>query len=220
MVTVARSQDPTSDLFEAMYSLRAIRRFKTDPVPDADVRRVIEAATQAASGGNRQPWAFVVMTDAEQRRAFADLVRERFEANGHLDGWRKELAGDMEPSRRRIVTSALALFEDFARPPVVVFPCLAFPPGEALTGMAAGSVIFPAIQNLLLAARALGLGTTLTTVQRVCEDELRPLLHLPDDVQPVATIPMGYPDGWFGPLNRRPVDEVTHWGAWGAHRSG
>jgi nitroreductase len=215
IVQVSRSQDPTSDIFEAMYSLRAIRRFKPDPVPEDVLWQVLEAATQAASGGNRQPWAFIVMTDADQRRTFAEGIRERFEANGHLPGWREELAAGPEPARKRLVTSALALFEHFDQAPCVVFPALHFPSGEALEGMAAGSVIFPAVQNLLLAARALGLATTLTTVHRVWESELREMLSLPDEVTPVATIPLGYPDAWFGPLNRRSVAEVSHWGGWG-----
>lgn len=219
MVEVNRSQDPTTDVFEAMYSLRAIRRFKPDPVPEDLLWRVIEAATQAASGGNRQPWAFVVMTDADQRTAFAQGIREHFEANGHLPGWRDELAAGPDPARKRLVTSALALFEHFDRAPCVIFPALHFGRGEELEGMAAGSVIFPAVQNLLLAARALGLATTLTTVHRVWEAELREMLRLPVDVTPVATIPLGFPDGWFGPLNRRDVQEVTHWGAWGAERT-
>jgi nitroreductase len=132
---------------------------------------------------------------------------------------RAELVTKPEPSRLRMVTSALHLFENFGSAPLIVIPCLDFPPGqEPADGFAAASNIYPAVENLLLAARGLGLGGVLTIVNRFIEPQLRAMLGIPSHVRPVCTIPLGFPDANFGPTVRRPVQEVTHWGAWGATR--
>lgn len=214
----AMNQEGTNDLFEAMYTMRALRRWQARPVPEELIWKVIDAATRAPNGGNRQPWGFVVVTDEGQRAEIGRLVRE--ELAPRIAEFRAELATRPEPSRRRMVSSALNLFEHFGSAPLIVIPCLDFPPGHApADGMGAASNIYPAVQNLLLAARGVGLGGVLTTVNKRIEPGLRALLKIPDHVEPVCTIPLGFPDANFGPTARRPVQEVTHWGAWGETRS-
>jgi nitroreductase len=211
------SREGTTDLFEAMHTMRAIRRWQNRPVPDDLIFKIIDAATRAPNGGNRQPWGFIVITDDAQRAEIGRLVRE--ELAPRIAEFRAELTTGPEPSRRRMVASALNLFENFGSAPLIVIPCLDFPPGhESADGMGAASNIYPAVQNLLLAARGVGLGGVLTTVNRRIELQLRAMLTIPANVQPVCTIPLGFPDANFGPTVRRPVQEVTHWGAWGATR--
>jgi nitroreductase len=205
------------DLFEAMHTMRAIRRWQDRPVPDDLIWTIVDAATRAPNGGNRQPWGFLVITDDAQRAEIGRLVREHLAPR--IAEFRAELATRPEPSRRRMVAAALHLFEHYGSAPLIVVPCLAFPPGQASAdGLGAASNIYPAVENLLLAARGVGLGGVLTTVQRAFEPQLRELLRIPPHVQPVCTIPLGFPDANFGPTARRPVQEVTHWGAWGTTR--
>jgi nitroreductase len=199
------------DIFEAIYTLRAMRRLKTDPVPDELVWKVLEAATRAPSGGNLQPWRFVVVTDAAKKAKIGQW---------YLDGWSKSYgpARDVmlsDPARARTFRSADHLANHIAEVPVLIF-------ATVHTNMAsvsgAGPNIFPAVQNLMLAARALGLGTTLTTLHKTHEPEVRELLGIPDGVETMAMIPMGWPKGKFGSGPRRPVEDVTHWDAWGTRR--
>jgi nitroreductase len=211
------SREGTTDLFEALHTMRAIRRWQARPVPDDLIWTIIDAATRAPNGGNRQPWGFLIITDDAQRAAIGRLVRE--ELAPRIAEFRAELATKPEPSRRRMVAAALNLFEHYDSAPLIVVPCLDLPSDQmAADGLGAASNIYPAVQNLLLAARGVGLGGVLTTVNRRFEPQLRALLQIPPTVQPVCTIPLGFPDANFGPTVRRPVQEVTHWGAWGATR--
>jgi nitroreductase len=212
------SREGTTDLFEAMHTMRAIRKWQARPVPDELIWTVVDAATRAPNGGNRQPWGFLAITDDTQRAEIGRLVRE--ELAPRIAELRAELATRPEPSRRRMVAAALNLFEHYGSAPLIVVPCLEFPSGhEPADGLGAASNIYPAVENLLLAARGVGLGGVLTTVNRRFEPQLRDLLRIPPTVQPICMIPLGFPDANFGPTARRPVQEVTHWGAWGATRT-
>ncbi|MCS7276643.1 MAG: nitroreductase family protein [Dehalococcoidia bacterium] len=203
------------DVFEAIYTLRAIRRFKPDPVPDELIWKVLEAATKAPSGGNRQPWRFVVVRDPETKRRIGQF---------YLEGWERFYGGETrqqmlaDPDRARIYRSADYLARHLAEVPVLILACLRAGPGPVSTSDR-GSSIFPAVQNLLLAARALGLGGVLTTLHRVREREVRQLLGIPDDWETMALIPLGWPAVPFGPVRRLPVEEVVYWERWGEKRS-
>jgi nitroreductase len=211
------NREGTTDLFEAMHTMRAIRRWEARPVPDDLIWKIVDAATRAPNGGNRQPWGFIIITDDAQRAEIGRLVRE--ELAPRIAELRAELATKPEPSRRRIVASALNLFENYGSAPLIIVPCLDFPAGhESPDGLGAASNIYPAVENLLLAARGVGLGGVLTTVNRRFEPQLRAMLRIPLNVQPACMIPLGFPDANFGPTARRPAQDVTHWGAWGATR--
>ncbi|MEA2274401.1 MAG: hypothetical protein QOI98_3109 [Solirubrobacteraceae bacterium] len=208
-----RSNDEIG-LFEAIYSQRAIRSLKPDPVPHELIERIVEAATKAPSGGNSQPWAFIVVDEPALRAKLGGWAREGFEPMYQMLLSRQQ-PGDSPPMPRY-----KAMLEDFERVPVWIIVGMVVPP-HAPNAAAVQSSVFPAVQNLLLAARGLGLGATLTGVPMlVGADRMRELLGLPENVEPVAAIPLGYPDKeHYGPTTRRPVSEVLHWNAWDAQKA-
>lgn len=195
------------DLFEAMYTQRAVRRFRTDPVPDESITKLLEAATRAPNGGNRQTWRFLVIKDQRLRSQIADYYRRAFyEVNRPAD------PSSVSPSSST-AASAAYLAEHLADVPVFVIPCA---PRPSSGGLGSGSSIYPAAQNLMLAARGLGLGTVITSLHKRYEKEVKALLGIPDDMETAALIPVGYPLGrGFGPLDRKPVREVSFLDRWG-----
>ena len=214
-----REQQPatperTLNLFEAMRTARSVRRFRPDPVPDDLVERALEAAIQAPNGTNAQLWRFVVVRDPDLRRQLGKLYRQGFREV--YPGGR--LATETDPHRRRVLRSAAHLAEHMGdEPPVLVVACLERNPNTAATPAwlaTAGASIYPAVQNLLLAARALGLGACLTTLHRRREAQVKALLGIPEHVDTYALIPLGYPAAPHGPLRRRPAAEVTHHDRW------
>lgn len=210
---------PTSDLFEAMATQRAIRRWRPEPVPDALIWRVIEAATQAPSGSNRQPWRFVVVRDPQRRARIAELLREHLDADSAMLRYFTEGATSKDRSTRLMLEGALALVHHLDQAPLFIIPCLYVEDGRAPQGLRAGSSIYGAVQNLQLAARALGIGSVLTSFDAIIEQPLRTILSLPGDASPVALILLGLPDADFGPVNRKPVEAVTFWEEWGTQRT-
>ena len=193
-------------LGEAMYTLRAIRRLKPDPIPDQDLHDILEAATRAPSGGNVQPWHFVVLRDAATRAAFGKLYREAWWAKRRDAGIR---GPEDIPTTDRVAQSAMRLADEIGDAPVIVLICAtAQGPG------AMGSVI-PAAQNLLLAARSLGIGGTITTLHADVEDHVHQLAGIPERAQVVYCVPLGYPRGRFGPVRRKPLEEVVSTDRWG-----
>ena len=206
-------------LFEAMYTQRALRRLKPDPVPDELVTRLIEAATKAPSGGDRQPWAFIVIRDPKAREQIGAW---------YLDAWNKTYGAvpeanraSMPAGRKRVYKSAEHLALHLAEAPVLILVCArhALPPNLPHATSSHYGSVFPAVQNLLLAARGLGLGATLTTLHKAHDAELKQLLGIPEKVETVALIPIGYAVGKYGPTKRRPVEEVTHIDRWDAAKS-
>jgi nitroreductase len=217
--------DVTRGFFALVETQRALRRFRPDPVPLALVRRVLAAATRAPSARGAEPWAFVVVRDAARRAAIGDRYRaawdagEQFTSSTDADRDVRE-----RPHYARMMRGARDLAAHLAEVPVLVVCCLdhaqlgpiAGPDGTLLSPVAAYASIFPAVQNLLLAAHAVGLGTTLTTLHRLFEDDLRALLELPATVEPVAIVPLGWPRDRPGPTRRKPVDDVAFLDRWGA----
>ena len=198
------------DLFDAMATQRAVRRFKPDPVPPEAISRVLDAATRAPSGGNSQPWSFVVLRDAAVRRQVGALYKDAWDAGG-ID----RFTSDPDPARARVYRSAKYLAERMGEAPVLILACIES--GGSGPSFTTGASIYPAVQNLMLAARALGLGTVITTIHRGREREIKELLGVPDDVTTAALIPIGYPDegAGFGPVRRGPTSEVTYLDCWG-----
>jgi len=203
------------DFFEVVHTQRAIRRFKSDLVPDELIWQIIDAAIRAPSGGNTQPWAFLGVRDSPKKARMADALRRDPEEVAAMQAE----AQTFDPTRKRMRMGSIALRENIAAAPVIVIPCLVSPtsPSRDMTSIWSGSSIYQAVQNLMLAARALGLGTVMTTANVHIEGLIRAEFGIPEHAMPVALIPVGYPDGpAFGPTIRKPVESVTYWDAWEA----
>ncbi|HEY8215706.1 MAG TPA: nitroreductase family protein [Acidimicrobiia bacterium] len=188
-------------LGEAIFTQRSIRRFTSDPVSIEDLELLVEAAVRAPSGGNQQPARFLVVTDRAAIRGFGALYHEAWWAKRHDDGFQayEELPALFHP--------AAGLADDIKDAPCIVFAL-------ALRNAPADSVI-PAVQNLMLAARALGIGSVPTTLHPSVMDRFRAMFGIPDDVGFHFCVPLGYPKGRFGPTNRKPTSETTFLDRWG-----
>lgn len=201
-------------LFDAIYTARAIRRFRADPVPDDVILEVIEAGTMAPSATNAQPWAFVVVRDAESKR----FVKERYARTFHAAYAQAEGMIDRAASgdRARLLGSATYLADHLDEVPVLLFCCIERygPQRPGRERDPRYDSIFPAVQNILLACRGLGLGACLTTLHTVHEAEIHERLGIPPGYASPAMIPIGYPVDRHGPIRRRPAAEVTHWERW------
>jgi nitroreductase len=219
-------------LFDAIYSARALRRLKPDPVPEEIISRILDAAIRAPSAGNAQNWAFIVVRDQEQRRRLGMIYRKASDIASEMYKARGRPAHMTEEQYRRMMTSVAYLWDHIGDAPVLLVPCQrerATPARATLpSSMDAvyerelayerqirGASIYPAVQNIILACRAFGLGTLITTNHIRCEDEVKALLGLPPDVSTYALMPIGYPLGKFGPLARKPVSEVAYADRWG-----
>lgn len=191
-------------LGEAIFSLRAIRRQKPDPIPDEDLRAVLEAAIKAPNGGNEQPWRFLVVRDAELRSKLGELYREAWWAKRRDEG----IMGPEDLPDTQVRRSAARFADEIGNSPVIVLLC------ATARGAGAANSVVPAAQNLLLAARSLGIGGTITTLHASVEERVHELFGIPDDAQVVYCMPLGYPRGNFGPTTRKPLGEVSaldHW---------
>jgi nitroreductase len=194
------------EFFAVVRAQRACRSFRDEPVADDLIERVLEAATFAPSAENTQPWVFVVVRDPAIREQIGALSRQAWEGGGRAH------------SEGRLAPTLLADVEQGATGGVSGAPVLVVvgaDTGRCLDVTVASST-FPAVQNLLLAAGALGLGSALTTLTTVLADELRTVLALPDHVQPVAVVPLGWPARALGPPRREPVADHAHRERYGA----
>jgi nitroreductase len=203
-----------ADLFEIMSTCRAMRRLRPDPVPDAVVRRLVEAANFAPSGRNMQRARWIVVRDPEQRRRIGELNRRASVDHATAErNSRRELPHHDTEHRRRMWDAVLWQSEHMHEAPVIIVACCIMDDSAQDPGRYASSV-WPGIQNLLLAARASGLGAVATTYALAFRDELEALLRLPEQVRAQAVIPVGFPLGRFGPVRRLPVDEVMMRDRW------
>jgi nitroreductase len=198
---------------EAIHSLRAMRRLKPDPVPPEDLRYLVRAATQAASAENDQNWAFVVVTDAGPRKLLGEIYREIGE---RVIRDQALASGTLPEETERIHRRAMILVEHLGEAPaLIVVAQRGRPPTQPAQSSAWYGSIYPAIQNLMLAARSRGLGTTLTTLHKLREEDVKRALEIPDEYETVALIPVGYPRGKWGEPRRASPEQVTHWNRWG-----
>ena len=210
-----RGQEPTNNIWEVIYTQRAIRYWQSKKVPRELLEQVIEAGSKAPSGSNLQPWIFLVIDEDDKRRAISAALREVFEASPA-----KLLveAGENSEDRtqRLMLRGAREFFSKLEKAPALIIPCLykLASPTQDPTSLLAGSSIYTAVQNIMLSARALGLGTVMTTAQGMIETTLRELLKIPDDAYPVAFIPIGFPEANFGPTTRKGLDEILCWNEW------
>ena len=195
-------------LFEALHTQRALRKLKPDDVPDELIGKLIEAATKAPSGGDGQPWKFLVIRDAETKRQIAEYYLRAWE-----HAYPAESVGDTISAG--VYASADHLARNMAGVPVLIMACIERRDAEATFGL--GGSIFPAVQNLLLAARGLGLGSALTSLHKRYDTEVKALLGIPDNVETAALLPVGYPEEGtrYGPTRRASVAEVSYRELWG-----
>jgi nitroreductase len=204
------------DVFEAMSTARSIRRFTAAPVDPDLVDQVLWAGTRASNPNNTQAWDFVVVTAPEVRRTLGDAFARSIGATSSGSGDAPGPAHLPEdPSKRRTTVEAMDLLGNFHAVPVIIFVCVAnvYPAGNPVLEWAY-SAMHCAAQNMLVAARALGLGAAFTTFHRQAEPEIRDVLAIPDDRIIGVTMPMGWPAGPFGAVRRRPMSEVVHRDTW------
>ena len=224
------SSAPHIPLFEAIYTARAMRWLKPDPVPQQLIEQILNAAIQAPNAGNRQNWLFIVVRDQEQRRRIGAIYRKvsqwvltRYKNQGKPE-WQSQAEYD------HMMAGGVHLYDHMADAPVLLIPCLRIAPSTlpeeipldvrvAMTTAypwTAGASIYPAVQNIILACRALGLGTLITTNHSIAEDEIKSVLGLPPEVRTFALMPIGYPEKAFGPVKRKPLNEVAMLDRYGA----
>lgn len=200
---------------ELLATTRAVRkRLDLDkPVPRNVIDECLELAVQAPTGSNSQGWRWLVVEDADKKKALADLYRKAGEE--YLSAASEQAA---DGQTKRVFTSAMYLMEHLHEVPVHVIPCITGrPPADSPAAMWAGvyGSIFPAVWNFQLALRARGLGSVLTTLHLIHEKEAAELLGIPDDVMQCALLPVGYTKGTdFKRATRDPVANITHWNEW------
>ena len=201
-------------LFEAIYNCRAMRRLKPDPVPDELIMKVIDAGNQAPSGSNQQGARWIAVKDQEQKEKLAALNKAAVQAYTGVESTRLDsLPHQPADKRQRMLNAVLWQAENMQNIPVLLIACYQFPGPVSNASGASGSV-WPGIQNVLLAARAFGLGAAPTTLGLVNPPAVKEILKLPDDMAAFCLIPIGYPTGNFGPVTRLPVEETMRWDHW------
>ncbi len=216
-------------VFEAIHTARALRRLKPDPVPDELITRILDSAIRAPSASNVQNWAFVVVKDAGQRRRVAEIYSRAFAMMSAMYRDRRPAPHQTQASYSRMMGAADRLANHLHEVPLMIIAGLMVPatayqaPATDAARVAAarplisGASIYPAVQNMLLACRALGLGSVLTTIHAYYNDEVRAVLDLPAEFMTYAMLPVGYPEEGFGhgPVKRRPLSEVVCVDRWG-----
>jgi nitroreductase len=211
-------------LYEAMSTLRAVRRLRPDPVPDDVLRRVIQAASFAPTGANAQPWRIVAVRDPARKRRLGELYRAQWKR--YAENARRAIAAlpDAERAKQeRAVRAGDHLADHFGETPVILVIC--FDPrrmaitdaGQPRPSVVGGGSVYPSVQNLLLACRAEGLGCVLTTLLCYAETDVRALLEIPEGWYTAAAVPIGYPLArGHGPISRRPPEKLAFLDRFGA----
>jgi nitroreductase len=203
------------DLYEGLLTTRSIRRFTDEPVSDDDLAAILFAASRAPNGSNRNAFRFLVLRDApvatEAKALLGGAFRDTWAAMRQSGQYARIATFDESTAAGRAGKAMQQFVDRFEQIPVVVLPCLVrYRPPDPTEGAS----IYPACQNLLLAARARGLGGVITMWHGRVEADLRALLEIPDDVAVAATIPIGHPEGRHGPVRRRPLAEVVYEDRW------
>jgi len=216
------------DLFDALMTTRSVRRFADQPVTDDEIKTCIRAATQAPSGGNIQPWHFLAITDAAIKAAVGAVYQRAY--GRYEPALQRSMppfrSAEHEASFRRMASASRHLAEHMGQVPamvLVLMPNISMTLQDEQGALDVGTPfasVYPAVQNFMLAARGLGIGTTLTTVYRIYQNEVRQSCGIPDKYEIVALIPMGRPRKAFTVGRRRATDEITHWNRFGNKREG
>jgi nitroreductase len=225
---------PEAGLFDTINTARALRRYKPETIPNEVLTKILDAAIRAPSGSNQQNWIFVVVKDAEKRKKIGEIYKKAGAILMKLYATRSRPEHMDDKQYETLMKSATYLIDHMGDAPVLLFACMkneggGAPPANLPADVAAamrtmvrigGSSIYPAVQNIILACRAFGIGTVLTTIHVFYEEEVKALLGLPAEVSTYALMPMGYPINKFGPVRRRPVSEVAFLDSYGHHWKG
>ena len=203
-------------LLEGLCTTRAIRRYRNEPIPDAVLRDILFAATRGPSGSNRQPYRFIVLTDSERAKQAKSLIaasaQEFWAAKRKNDQYDERSGADPNSPKSRMARTMQAYVDNFSEVPALILPCLVRyrdpSPME-------GASIYPSVQNILLAARALGYGGVITGFHGGVEAQLCDLLQIPDQAFIACTLTLGKPQGGHGPVRRRPMSELVFGDQWG-----
>lgn len=202
-------------LFETMYNCRAMRRLKSDPVPEELLIKLIDAANQAPSGSNRQSARWIIVRDPEQKLKLAELNKKAVDAYLPASGQAGALPHHPADKRQRMLEAVRWQADHLHELPALIIACYQFDePVDAQMAARAGGSVWPGVQNLLLAARALGLGAAPTTLGLADRKAAKAVLGLPDTMEAYCLVPVGYPIGRFGPVTRLPVEETLRWDRW------
>jgi nitroreductase len=214
-----RTPLPADDvgLLEGLTTTRSIRRYTDRPVTEEQLRAVMFAATRAPTGSNRQPYRFVVLAEGpvatEAKRLIARSAAAIWSEKRRNDGYDSGSGVSADSPKSRMAASMEHYVENFDRVPVLILPCML---RYRAPGSFEGASIYPACQNILLAARAVGLGGVFTGFHFAVESELRELVGIPDDALIAGTITLGWPAGSQGPVRRRPMRELVYQDTWGS----
>jgi nitroreductase len=203
-------------LLEGIATTRAIRRYTDEPIPEEALRDILFAATRAPSGSNRQPFRFVVLTSGERateaKRLIGAAAQRLWASKRANDQYDKGTGADPDSPKSRMARAMQAYVDDFHRVPCLVLPCLV---RYREPNPMEGASVYPAVQNLLLAARALGYGGVITGFHGAVDRELKALLGIPEEVFISCTVTLGKPAGRHGPVRRRPMAELVYGDHWG-----
>ncbi len=211
-IEVPEGTAQTTDIFEIMHTMRAMRRLKPDPVPDELIRKILLAGQAAANGGNTQRWRFLVLKNHPGKKVVQGYYKKLFdEVVGPRYRNSAPPPGSDQPKQLRQMAANQYLTDHYHEAPVWIVACLE---GDN-PGYSSGASIYPAVENMLLAARALGLGSTLTTRHIGYAKECDEAMGIPPNYHSYAILPIGYPMGRFGPVGRGPLSEVVYLDGWG-----
>lgn len=201
-------------IFEVIYTCRAMRRIKPDPVPEELLLKLADAGNHGPTGSNVQNVRWVIVRDAERKRLLAEQNRKHLGAYLAADRV-EELPHHPKAKRDRMREAVVWQMDHMQEIPALIVACLKFSEAQADPGRAGGGgYVWPAVQNVLLSARALGLGAAPTTLGLRDRAAIKEILGLPETVEAYCLIPVGYPMGNFGPVTRLPVADTVHWDRW------
>jgi nitroreductase len=215
-LSTAALQTVEVGLLEGLATTRAIRRYHREPIPQRDLRDMLFAATRGPSGSNRQPFRFVVLTDSPLAQTAKALIGEQarrlWQAKRRADGYDRGSGAADDSPKARMARTMQAYVDDFETVPALILPCLMrYREPHPMEGAS----VYPAVQNLLLAARALGYGGVITGFHAAVDAELKTLLGIPPEVFIAATVTLGRPRGGHGAVRRRPMAELVYGETWG-----
>ena len=211
--------DDNPGFFDLVGNVRAMRRLRPDPIPDELLFKVLNAGVQAPSGMNTQPWSFLVLRKDDDKQWFAERYKAAIESR--FGGAVAPKDGDASGLARQLLALRYQM-DHMHEFPILLIVCglrdwpFKVPRAERV-GLAPPNfgAVYPCVQNILLACRAVGLGAALTTMHQVFEDELIQRFGIPSEYGVVVTMPIGYPMGRFGSVRRTPAEEVTYFDRWG-----